>query len=65
MAAKDGPRYASNVLMGGEGTYHLTFVIYPPSRPGFLRHVDAATGVPPWWKPFTLSWIFTYPSKAK
>jgi uncharacterized protein involved in high-affinity Fe2+ transport len=65
MTAKDGPLYANNVLMDGEGTYHLTFVIYPPSERGFFRHVDAATGVPRWWKPFALSWIFTYPSRAR
>lgn len=65
MTAKDGPHYANNVLMDGEGTYHLTLVLYPPSEHGFLRHVDAATGVPPWWKPFALNWIFTYPSRLK
>jgi uncharacterized protein involved in high-affinity Fe2+ transport len=63
MVAKDGPHYADNVLMDGEGTYHLTFVIFPPPEERFPRHVDAATGVPEWWKPLKLNWIFTYPSK--
>jgi uncharacterized protein involved in high-affinity Fe2+ transport len=65
MTASDGPHYASNVKMAGPGTYKLTYVILPPSSNGFIRHVDAASGVPAWWKPITASWTFAYPSKTK
>jgi periplasmic iron binding protein len=65
MTAGDGPHYANNVKMGGPGTYQLTYEISPPSANGFIRHVDKATGVPDWWKPMTLHWTFTYPSKQK
>ena len=65
MTAKDGPHYANNVDMAGPGTYHLTYIISPPSSHGFIRHIDKASGVPDWWKPITVSWTFTYPSKTK
>ena len=65
MIAKDGPHYANNVDMAGPGTYHLTYIISPPSSHGFIRHVDKASGVPDWWKPITQSWTFAYPSKTK
>jgi periplasmic iron binding protein len=65
MTAGDGPHYANNVKMDGPGTYQLTYAISPPSANGFIRHVDKATGVPDWWKPMTLHWTFTYPSKQK
>lgn len=65
MTAGDGPHYANNVNMAGPGTYQLTYVISPPSSNGFIRHIDKATGVPEWWKPMTLHWTFTYPSKPK
>jgi hypothetical protein len=65
MTAGDGPHYANNVNMAGPGTYQLTYEISPPSSNGFIRHVDKATGVPAWWKPMTLHWTFTYPSKPK
>jgi uncharacterized protein involved in high-affinity Fe2+ transport len=65
MTAGDGPHYANNVNMGGPGTYKLTYEILPPSSNGFFHHVDKATGVPGWWKPMTLHWTFTYPSKPK
>lgn len=65
MTAKDGPHYANNVDMDGAGTYHLTYVIEPPSSHGFIRHTEADSGVPDWWKPITASWTFTYPSKSK
>ncbi len=65
MTAKDGPHYANNVAMAGPGTYKLTYVISPPSSNGFIRHIDAPSGVPGWWKPVTASWTFTYPSKTK
>jgi periplasmic iron binding protein len=65
MTAGDGPHYANNVNMAGPGTYQLTYEFEPPSSNGFIRHVDKATGVPDWWKPFSEHWTFTYPSKQK
>ena len=65
MTAGDGPHYANNVRMGGPGTYHLRYVILPPSAKGFYRHIDRATGVPRWWKPIVVEWTFAYPSKEK
>jgi periplasmic iron binding protein len=64
MTAGDGPHYANNVAMMGEGDYRLTYTFAPPSHAGFLRHVDQATGVPDWWQPFSESWTFHFPSKA-
>ena len=63
MAAGDGPHYANNVELAGEGDYKLTYRLSPPSKAGFVRHVDKATGVPDWWQPFSVSWNFHYPTK--
>ena len=63
MTAGDGPHYANNVELMGEGDYKLTFHFDPPSKAGFVRHVDKETGVPVWWEPFSESWTFHYPSK--
>ncbi|MGH6683486.1 MAG: iron transporter [Pseudolabrys sp.] len=63
MTAGDGPHYANNVMLAGEGDYHLTFTFDPPSKAGFIRHVDKDTGVPAWWEPFAADWTFHYPSK--
>lgn len=63
MTAKDGPHYADNVKMDGPGTYKLTYTFTPPSAKGFFRHVDAETGVPDWWKPFSETFTFAYPQK--
>ena len=65
MTAGDGPHYANNFKMDGPGSYKITYVISPPSKAGFIRHVDKATGVPAWWQPITVSWTFDYPSKPK
>ncbi|HWK43626.1 MAG TPA: iron transporter [Stellaceae bacterium] len=65
MTAGDGPHYANNIEMDGPGQYHLTYRFDPPSKRGFLRHVDKATGVPAWWKPFSVDWTFAFPSKSK
>jgi len=51
--------------MAGPGTYHLTYIISPPTSHGFIRHIDKASGVPDWWKPITVSWTFPFPSKNK
>jgi uncharacterized protein involved in high-affinity Fe2+ transport len=63
MTAGDGPHYANNIELQGEGDYKLTYRFEPPSKAGFVRHVDKATGVPDWWAPFSESWTFHYPSK--
>lgn len=64
MTAGDGPHYANNVTLAGDGDYRLTYHFEPPAKAGFVRHVDKATGVPGWWEPFSESWTFHYPSKA-
>ena len=63
MTAGDGPHYANNVNLAGDGDYKLTYHFEPPSKAGFLRHVDKETGVPDWWQPFSESWTFHFPSK--
>ncbi|HUZ31807.1 MAG TPA: iron transporter [Xanthobacteraceae bacterium] len=63
MTAGDGPHYANNVSLMGDGDYKLTFHFEPPSKGGFYRHVDKETGVPDWWQPFSQSWTFHFPSK--
>jgi hypothetical protein len=59
----DGPHYANNIALAGDGDYKLTYHFEPPSKAGFLRHVDQATGVPDWWQPFSETWTFHFPSK--
>jgi periplasmic iron binding protein len=63
MTAGDGPHYANNVELSGDGDYKVTFTFEPPSKAGFIRHVDKETGVPDWWQPFSQSWTFHFPSK--
>jgi periplasmic iron binding protein len=63
MTAGDGPHYADNIGLMGDGDYKLTYHFEPPSKVGFLRHVDKATGVPDWWQPFSETWTFHFPSK--
>jgi hypothetical protein len=63
MTAGDGPHYANNVALMGDGDYRLTFHFEPPSKAGFVRHVDKETGVPDWWQPFSQTWTFHFPSK--
>src|SRR5262245_43322246 len=65
MTAKDGPHYANNLELPEAGQYRLTYHFEPPSKAGFVRHVDKETGVPKWWEPFDLEWTFTYPSREK
>jgi uncharacterized protein involved in high-affinity Fe2+ transport len=64
MAAKDGPRYAAAAAMAGEGTYHLTYIVSPPSAHGMMRRIDKAVGVPDWFMPITASWTFHYPTNT-
>lgn len=61
MTADDGPHYASNIAMDGNGQYHVTYRFIAPEANGFLRHTDKEIGVPPWWGPFTEDFTFTYP----
>lgn len=61
VAAKSGPHYAAATELAGPGTYHLTFIVSPPSAHGMLRQTDKDGGVPDWWKPVNGSWTFTYP----
>ncbi|WP_043699016.1 iron transporter [Tepidimonas taiwanensis] len=71
MVASDGPHYGDNVKLRGPGKYRLKYTIYPPSAKEnhaghmFGRHVDKATGVRPWFQPFTLEWEFTYAGVGK
>jgi uncharacterized protein involved in high-affinity Fe2+ transport len=65
VAAKSGPRYGAAAAMAGPGTYHLTFLVSPPSSHGMMRQTDKAGGVPDWWKPITARWTFAYPTSAK
>ncbi len=61
IATQGGPRYAAAAELAGPGTYHLTYIISPPSAHGMLRRTDKLDGVPDWWKPITANWTFTYP----
>ena len=63
MTADDGPHYANNVALMGDGDYRVTYHFDPPSKAGFIRHIDKESGVPDWWEPFSESWTFHYPSK--
>jgi uncharacterized protein involved in high-affinity Fe2+ transport len=63
MTARDGPHYGNNVKMDGPGRYSLVFRISPPEANGFLRHADKRTGVPDWWKPFSVNFEFSYPQE--
>ena len=65
VAAKGGPHYAASADMQGQGVYHLTYLISPPSSHGMMRQTDKAGGVPDWWKPITADWTFTYTGQTK
>jgi uncharacterized protein involved in high-affinity Fe2+ transport len=60
-AGKNGPRYIGAAGTDGPGTYHLTYIVSPPSAHGMYRQTGKENGVPDWWKPITASWNFTYP----
>jgi len=61
VASKTGPHYAAATELAGAGTYHLTYLVSPPSAHGMLRQTDKTGGVPDWWKPVSGNWTFTYP----
>ncbi|MGH8127194.1 MAG: iron transporter [Gammaproteobacteria bacterium] len=65
MTANDGPHYGQNVKLDGPGKYTLTLKIEPPPYAAFFRHTSKETGVPSWWKPFTLSWNFVWAGNGK
>ncbi|MGH8272838.1 MAG: iron transporter [Gammaproteobacteria bacterium] len=65
MEADDGPHYGANVKLDGPGKYTLSLKIKPPPYAAFFRHTSKDTGVPPWWKPFTVSWIFVWAGNGK
>jgi hypothetical protein len=64
MSADDGPHYADSLAMDGPGKYTVVYTFQPPSVNGYYRHTDKATGIPPWWAPFTETFSFTYPVKS-
>ncbi len=64
MSADDGPHYADSLKMDGPGKYTVVYTFQPPSVNGYYRHTDKATGIPPWWAPFTETFSFTYPVKS-
>jgi uncharacterized protein involved in high-affinity Fe2+ transport len=61
MVARDGLHYGATIEMPRAGSFKLTYAIDPPSAGGLGRHVDPATGVDPWWKPFQVSFDWDYP----
>lgn len=65
MTASDGPHYGANVKLDGPGKYTLTLKIEPPPYAGFFRHTSKQTGVPAWWRPFTVSWTFAWAGNGK
>ena len=67
MVASDGPHYGDNVKLMGPGKYKLTLRISPPGGHAahFGRHTDKETGVGPWFKPFDVSYEFTFAGTGK
>jgi uncharacterized protein involved in high-affinity Fe2+ transport len=63
MVARDGLHYGATIEMPGDGHYKLTYALKPPSAGGLGRHVDRATGVEPWWKPFEVSFDWEFRPK--
>ena len=68
MVASDGPHYGDNVKLDGPGKYTLKLLVSPPSaneHAHFGRHIDKETGVKEWWKPFEVSYDFTFAGIGK
>lgn len=63
-AGKNGPRYVGITEMSGAGTYHLSYLVSPPSAHGMYRQTGKDNGVPDWWKPITAKWDFAYPTST-
>jgi periplasmic iron binding protein len=64
MVARDGLHYGATIEKPAAGHYTLKYAIDPPSAGGLGRHVDAATGVEPWWKPFEVSFDWDFESNS-
>lgn len=64
IATKSGPRYGAMTETAGAGTYHLSYIVSPPSSHGMMRQTGK-DGVAEWWKPISGNWVFTYPMSAK
>ena len=60
MVAKDGPHYGANIKMMGAGNYKVVYTIENPSKQGFGRHTDVATGVGKWFQPFSVEYRFKF-----
>ncbi|MGJ8525896.1 34 kDa membrane antigen [Halomonadaceae bacterium LMG 33818] len=61
MSASDGPHYAHSVPMAGKGRYTVMLKYTAPDEVGYERHIDQATGIGPWFKPFVETFTFDYP----
>jgi periplasmic iron binding protein len=64
MVARDGLHYGATIEAPPAGRYKLTYALDPPSAGGLGRHVDQATGVAPWWKPFEASFDWEFSPKG-
>ncbi|MEL0635390.1 iron transporter [Marinomonas sp. TI.3.20] len=60
-----GPEYGQVMMLDGAGQYRWRIQYQPPIENGFFRHIDKATGVAPWWKPFVLTYTFTLDAKGQ
>ncbi|MBJ7553831.1 iron transporter [Marinomonas spartinae] len=60
-----GPEYGQATVLDGAGQYQWTVHYQSPRANGFYRHIDKATGVAPWWKPFDLTYSFSLDSQGK
>jgi uncharacterized protein involved in high-affinity Fe2+ transport len=68
MVASDGPHYGDNVALPGVGKYKLKLTIVSPGEnphAHFGRHTDKETGVGPWYKPFEVTFEFTFAGIGK
>lgn len=68
MVANDGPHYGDNVKLFGPGKYSLSYTISPPTadpNTHFHRHTDKETGVDDWFKPFTVTYEFSFAGTGK
>jgi periplasmic iron binding protein len=61
MVARDGLHYGATIDMPKPGHYKLTYSIVIE----LARHVDRATGVDPFWKPFEVSFDWDYPGPPR
>lgn len=64
MMARDGFHYGATIAMPKPGSYRLIYELQPPSAGGLGRHSDPATGVAPWWGPFSAEFDWTVAAPA-